>query len=256
MKKKWIIVFIVTVITFAKIYLHTNTLRVSLHHVKLGSNKKKLRVAHVSDLHTSGLNQLEKQLIMAIENEKPDLIVITGDLATPSGTNEGYSKVLKNLIAPQGTYFVRGNWEYWEPINEIESILKNHHIVDLNNKSHLIDEDLWLVGFDDSEEGDPKLSILEAIPKNAVKIGLFHSPNFYDQVKRKINLSLAGHSHGGQIRLPFLKPFWVPEGTGQYDQGWFEQEGSKLFVSRGVGTSVIPVRFNCSPELAIIDISY
>lgn len=256
MKSKWIIFFIIMTISTLGIYLHTNTLTVSHHKLQIGSYKKKLRLAHISDLHTKGLNHLEKQLIEALDNEKPDLIVITGDLSTPSGKFSGYDSVLKKLHAPIGIFYVPGNWEYWEPINKLDQLLKKHHIRDLNNKSHQIDRALWLVGFDDKIEGSPEMNFLELIPKSSLKIGLFHSPIFFKEVAGKINLNLSGHSHGGQIRLPFLKPFWVPEGTGKYDQGWFEQDGSKLFVSRGIGTSIFPIRFNCSPELAIIDIEY
>lgn len=86
-------------------------------------------------------------------------------------------------------------------------------------------------------------------------IGLFHSPASFDSVAGSWPLALAGHTHGGQIRLPFVKPLWLPEGSGSYVAGWYEGKGSKLYVSRGVGTAMLPLRFLCRPELALITIS-
>lgn len=256
MSKKWILFFLLITLVAGALYLHTNTLALTYHEIVLNKGSKKLRLAHVTDLHTKGMGRLEKQLIKALIKEKPDVIVITGDLSTPSGTIEGYESVLKEFHAPGGVYFVQGNWEYWEPISELGELLDRNNIKNLTNLSHQIKLDLWIVGFDDSEEGQPAIKILDAIPKSTVKIGLFHSPAFFEEIAGLTDLNLAGHSHGGQFRIPFFGHFWVPEGTGKFDQGWFKKNRSKLFVSRGIGTSLVPIRFNCSPELAIIDIKY
>lgn len=256
MGNKWIIFFLVITSAAAGIYYHTNTLEVSHHKVVMNNGTRKLRVAHISDLHTNGMGSLERQLVNVLGNKKPDIIVITGDLATPSGTIEGYESVLKELKAPKGVFFVRGNWEFWEPIYELEKIFRRTHITNLTNKSYQIGPDLWITGFDDSEEGDPEINIINKIPKSAFKIGIFHSPAFFEKIAGKTSLNLAGHSHGGQFRFPYVGHLWVPEGTGNFVEGWFEKNQSKLFVSRGIGTSVLPIRVNCSPELAIIDIMY
>lgn len=256
MKKIYFLFLSLILVTGHSIYHHTNTLEVSQHVIKLGDENRILRIAHVSDLHTKGFNNLEQQLVKAINENNIDLIVITGDIATPNGTIEGYNHVLKNLKAPRGVYYIPGNWEYWEPIENIQNILKKNNIIDLTNAIHQIDEKVWLIGFDDSEEGNPDSNFASSVPKEAIKIGLFHSPHFFKEIFTQTNLNLAGHSHGGQIRLPFIGPIWTPEGTGDFDQGWFEKDNSKLFVSRGIGTSVLPIRIFCSPELAIIEVHY
>ncbi len=256
MKKSFILFLTLIFIASYGIYHHTNNLVVTTHNIKLGEGNRILTIAHVSDLHTQGLHKLEKQLIDTIRKTEIDIIVITGDIATPSGTEKGYLEVLKSLKAPKGVYYVPGNWEYWEPIHGFKKILNESGVLDLTNKSLRIEDGLWLVGFDDSEEGNPNLKILSEIPKQDIKIGLFHSPQFFDRISTEINLSFAGHSHGGQIRIPFWGSIFVPDGTGKYDQGWFNEDNSKLYVSRGIGTSVLPIRLNCSPELAIIKLSY
>ncbi len=256
MWKKTVIFFIVLAVFSVGIYFHTNTLEITHHKIKIGNNSKKLKIAHISDLHTNGLGKLESKLVEALKIERPDIIVITGDLATPSGTLKGYREIVQKLKAPKGVYFVQGNWEYWEPIDGLKEMLREDGIIDLTNITMQIDQNLWLIGFDDSEEGQPQLEILKSVPENAAKIGIFHSPEYFKKIAGLINLSLAGHTHGGQVRLPLLGSLWVPRGTGKYDQGWFESDNSHLFVSRGIGTSILPIRFNCSPELAMIEISY
>ena len=254
MNKK-IIFFILLIVIPVGIYYHTNTLMTTHYQLKLSESKRTLKIAHISDLHSHHFGELEKQLIASLKKEKPDLIVITGDLTTPKRDRD-YSYLLRNLHAPLGVYFILGNWEYWAPINHLDELLANAHITNLTNKFQKISEDLWLVGFDDSREGNPDLKVMNTIPSTSFKIGLFHSPQFFDKIAGKINLGLAGHSHGGQLRIPFIGEIWTPEGTGPYVQGWYYQKNSHLFVSRGIGTSVLPVRFNCSPELAMIHIVY
>lgn len=256
MNKKLAFFFIVSLSLFAWIYFHTNTIEMSTYKVQLGNSGRKLKIAHITDLHTKGIGRLETQLLEALSSHRPDLIVITGDLATPSGTVSGYEEVLKHFKAPKGVYFVQGNWEYWEPIAELKNLLNKWKITDLTNKVKEIDSELWLIGFDDAIEGHVDEEIIKKIPSSSLKIALFHSPIFFKKIATKVNLSLAGHSHGGQIRFPFLKSFWLPEGTGSYDQGWFIEDKSQLFVSRGIGTSILPVRVNCSPEIAFIEVSY
>ena len=86
-------------------------------------------------------------------------------------------------------------------------------------------------------------------------IALSHSPAFFSQLCiDPIRLVLSGHAHGGQMRLPFLKALWVPKGTDHYVSGWFHQNKQHLFVSRGLGWSVAPLRLFCPPEAAYIDL--
>lgn len=255
MKKSFILFLVIIFLIGFAVFLHTNNLEITRHKIELGSGGRRLLIAHVSDLHTNGLGLLEKQTVNAIEENNVDAILITGDIATPGGTLEGYQDVLEKLKAPKGVFFVPGNWEYWEPIKDLEKILKDHYIIDLTNKTMKLGENLWLIGFDDIE-GIPSTDQLIDVPKSDIKIGLFHSPQFFNNVSKLTNLNFAGHSHGGQIRLPLLGSVWTPSGTGPYEQGWYKKNESQLFVSRGIGTSILPIRFLCSPELALIEIHY
>lgn len=238
------------------LFIEPNWLEVTYHRVDFKLAKNKVRIAHVTDLHSSEVGTIEKALLNAIKDNKPDVILITGDIATPGGTRNGYLKLLKSFQAPLGVFFVPGNWETWSPVPDLDDLLKEAGIHNLKNKVKKIKKKFWLVGFDDEPTGTPKTTQLANIPEEAVIAGMFHSPSFIKKVKGRINFAFAGHSHGGQVRLPFLGSLWTPEGTGKFESGWFELETTKLFVSRGTGNSILPIRFNCRPELAIIDLSY
>lgn len=144
MFKKMISSFFVllTLIFVYGVYLHNNTLGITYHKISLGSGEKRIRIAHITDLHSKGLRKLEGQLFQKLEQERPDLIVITGDLSRPSGTKEGYKTVLSRLKAPKGIFFVKGNWEYWEPISDLKNLLKDADIADLSNRAHHIENNL------------------------------------------------------------------------------------------------------------------
>jgi predicted MPP superfamily phosphohydrolase len=238
------------------VFVEPQQLDITSHQVTLGIPTKHLRIAHVTDLHTKGLGSVERQLIKTIREQKPDLIVITGDLTTPGGTPKGYEDVLSQMKAPLGVYFVQGNWEYWEPEKELAGIFRRQGITDLTNKNLKLNDVIWLAGLDDELAGSPDISVLQEIPKSKKVISLFHSPALFNSIFDQVDLAFAGHSHGGQIRLPFLGPFWTPEGTEGYDAGWFPKGRGRMYVSRGIGNSILPVRFNCKPEVAFIKVQY
>lgn len=219
------------------------------------SQSQRIKIAHITDLHTNGLGAIEKKVIDSLNEEKPDFIFITGDIATPGGTIEGYKEVLSQFKATKGVYFVLGNWEYWEPIEKLEEILKESNITLLKNEITTINNNLKLIGFDDIE-GTPDINLIKKVNLESLNIALFHSPDFFEQNLGAIQLSLAGHSHGGQIKLPFYGPLWTPSGTGRFVEGWYKRGANELYVSRGVGTSILPLRFNCRPEITYIEISY
>ncbi len=172
----------------------------TFHEVTIGESGKSLLVAHVTDLHTDGLGTIELKLIDSIRTNKPDIIFITGDIATPGGTTKGYEDVLSKFKASLGVYFVQGNWEYWEPIKELGSILKKTNIVDLTNKNIHIKDDLWLVGLDDKLAGSPELEAYEKVPEKSKILSIFHSPVLFESINNKTDLAFAGHSHGGRKR--------------------------------------------------------
>ena len=212
-----------------------------------------IRIAHLTDLHTLGLGRPERRLLELLAEEKPDVIVITGDVTHNDGRIEDARALLERLRAPLGVWMVRGNWELWRPSEEAGEFFRSLGIHYLVNENAQLQDGLWLVGLDDPRAGRPEPERAGAgVPAGAYTITLVHAPVIFDALVNRTNLVLAGHTHGGQVRLPFLPPLWLPGATGNYVQGWYAKAGTRMYVSRGIGMSVLPVRFLCRPELTIL----
>lgn len=222
------------------------------HHQVIAPVEQEIRIVQVSDLHTKGVNKRERALLAKIERIKPHVIVITGDVSSPGTEAEDYFQVLSQLKAPLGVYLVSGNWEYWASHPKFSEMVNEAEIVNLNNKNVRLGEKVWLVGFDDHLEGVvDETKAFANVPDEDFKIGIFHSPAFFDDIFQKLKVSLSGHTHGGQVRIPFFGAFWLPPGSGQYSSGWYYKNLSSMYVSRGLGTSVLPLRLLCRPELSV-----
>jgi uncharacterized protein len=229
-------------------------LEVSHYHIA-ASLSRPIKLAHLTDIHTSGFGRREQKMIALLASESPDLIVITGDSVSTSADYAGLREVLEKLQAPLGVWLVRGNHEDWWPIDDERNFYQSCGSKFLLNENARILEDCWLVGFDDQYGGTPAAdrSFL-GVPEGVYKIALFHSPMFIEKIAGRCDLALAGHTHGGQVRLPFWGALWVPPFSGQYISGWFERQGTRMYVNRGIGTSVLDVRILSRPEIAIITI--
>jgi uncharacterized protein len=221
-----------------------------------------LKIAHLTDIHTLGWGRRERRLLEILDNEKPDAIVITGDSigqwvgAYGRSGDYGKAKALyQRLHAPLGVWFARGNWENAKPIPNEQAFYQSAGVHLLLNSGAPLRPDVWIGGLDDPRSGNPKVAdALAGAPPGAYTILIFHSPGYFGHVEGRVNLVLAGHTHGGQVRLPLVKPFWLPGGSWPYVEGWYEGKGSKMYVSRGLGTSLLPIRFLCRPEVSLITI--
>lgn len=237
------------------IWIEPNWLEIT-HHTLTVPIQRPLTIAHLTDLHIKGYGRREQAMVRALQHHQPDLIVITGDCVVPGGTPEDLQAVLEHLRAPRGVWAVRGNWEHWQPIPNERPFFEMVGVSLLVNEAAQVSEDLWLIGLDDALAGQPDWeTAVKGVPAHGVRIALFHSPAYYDQVADHVTLALAGHSHGGQVRLPFYGPLWLPPGTGPYVAGWYHRGPSRLYVCRGIGTTILPIRFLCRPELALITLS-
>ncbi|MGH9714516.1 MAG: metallophosphoesterase [Candidatus Acidiferrales bacterium] len=232
------------------------------HYEIQGNVAAPLKIAHLTDLHTHGIGRRERRMLEILAAEKPDIIVITGDslgrLGPRGSHRSNYPEcrdVYEKLHAPLGVWFVRGNWENWEIFHGERAFYQDAGVHFLLNASEKARYDVTIIGVDDPYTGTAKLDAAMAnVSPGTYTIALFHSPAYFDRIAGRVNLCLAGHTHGGQVRLPFLKPLWLPKGCGRFLEGWYEERGTKMYVSRGLGTSVLPVRLFSRPEIAFITI--
>lgn len=231
--------------------------RIQVTHYGLqGDVASPLKIADLSDLHTHGMGPNEKRALAVLAEEKPDLIVITGDcLGNKAGDYRPCENFYRHLHAPLGVWVVRGNWEDNHPVHHERAFYAKSGVRLLVNQNAMPRPDFALIGLDDPATGNPRIArAMAGVPANVYKIALFHAPGYFDQIAARVNLCIAGHTHGGQVLIPFVHPFWLPKDCGRFVSGWYEEDGTKMYVNRGLGMSDVPVRFDCRPEITIFTI--
>ena len=217
------------------------------------------KIVQVSDFHLSHFTPLHVKVLTAIDTEKPDMIAITGDFDGKNLTELG-KNFCKNIAEKSRYVFaVLGNWDHrTENLDFLVKSIEDSGISVLINGSAVIERNgkkLFITGTDDSFTGNEDLGkTFKSVPENSFIIMLTHCPDIiYDAVKYKPQLVLSGHTHGGQVKVPFITAIFVPSKFGtRFLSGLFRVEGTYLYVNRGIGTSHIPVRFLSLPELTVI----
>jgi predicted MPP superfamily phosphohydrolase len=217
-----------------------------------------LKIAELTDLHVMHFGRREREVVGILKQERPDVVVIVGDSVGEGLHYDRVHKVLSAIAAtrpPLGVWLVRGNWENWHPLRHEREFYKSTGVHFLLNQGALIRPGVWLAGLDDPSSGYPDLEqAMQGAPPGAYVIALFHAPAYFDATAGPYDLALAGHTHGGQVNLPFIRPFWLPRGSGRFLEGWYREGDSRMYVSRGLGWSHLPIRLNCPPEISIITI--
>ncbi len=217
--------------------------------------ERRVRVAHVTDLHVQRFGERERSLLALLEAERPDLIAITGDSVSVGTEYEALERLLRGMRAPLGVVAVHGNWDHWAPTIDLPSLYAACGIRLLVNASIDAGHGLWIAGVDDYLGGTPDVdAALAGVPAGAWTLALAHCPIQLDALAGRVAMVLSGHTHGGQIRLPGLPALWLPRGTARRVEGWFEQSGTRQYVSRGIGAVGLPLRVFCAPELAMFEI--
>ncbi len=212
-------------------------------------------VALLADLHLPAPEGLAKRMLALVAAAHPDLILLAGDLTSLEGDDGTYLDVLSRLSAPRGVWMVPGNWDYWAPMVDAPSVYEQAGVRMLRNAAAEIAPGVWLVGLDDAVAGTPDPdAAFGDVPPGAWTMAFFHCPVSFPDVAGRCALALAGHTHGGQVRLPGLPPLWLPAGSWPYVSGWYERSGSRMYVSRGLETPGIPVRMFCRPEITLFAI--
>lgn len=224
------------------------------------------RIAILTDLHIGSphhdLGKL-REIVASTNALEPDLVLVLGDLVIQGvlgGTftdPEPIASELARLEASHGTYGVLGNHDWWFDGSRVRAALEGVGIVVLEDAASPIDvggRRLWLVGVSDYWEGEHDVAgALALVPDTADIIAFTHNPDVFPEVPARVALTLAGHTHGGQVRIPFYGPPVVPSRYGKrYAAGHVVEDGRHLFVGTGSGTSILPVRFLVPPEVVVL----
>ena len=223
------------------------------------------RILHLSDIHADGIDELADVLFEALNRLQVDLCVLTGDyrFAVKGGCHRVYpnmARILAGVNSQHGTLGVLGNHDAEEMVPEFERM----GVRMLVNEAHSIyaddlDDALWFIGLDDPHYYgcDDLPGALQQVPDDAFKILLCHTPEvFADAHQHGIHLYLCGHTHGGQIRLPFIGPvFTHTNAPRSFARGAWRFKTVQGYTSSGVGCSGVPARFLCPPEIVLIELA-
>ena len=236
-----------------------------------------LKIAQITDIHAGPLvpPELIRQGVELIQSERPDLIVLTGDFVhgetkflwtTVGGfKSEHFEDCLRELSvlsAPLGVWAVLGNHDHWSGPEVLKSIignlaslgvrtLRNETVNFQRNGQHLS-----LIGVDDYWEGPADLSqAMKGIPQKSYRILLSHNPDINEDVEAQglgINLIISGHTHGGQISLPFIGPPYPTPFNRRYLSGLVRDGQRQTWISRGLGVFLLPVRLGCPSDVSVL----
>ena len=221
-----------------------------------------LRIVHLSDLHLQSYNRYFEKVAHETNRLDPDLILLTGDYVEEARNLSGVLEFLDQLEAPGRTFAVQGNWEYWALIEgeRLQKRFQESGVKLLINQRDDVDWNgmpLSLLGIDFPSSSASLHSLIKSADPSRINIALSHVPAFqHDILEDKVDLVLCGHTHGGQVRLPLVKPFHLPRHSGSFVDGLYHvgRKNMPLYVSRGIGTSILPVRLFCRPEINLIEL--
>lgn len=236
---------------------------VRTRHLRLGTGKPTHRMVHFTDVHHKGDRAYLKAVVRQINALSPDFVCFTGDLVEETKHLAEALEVFAGIKSP--LYGVPGNHDYWSgaPFEDIAQCFAQ------TGGAWLLDEQ--------RETGDGRFSIIGATclkwqptfagatgnsrqtPSHANPITrsifLMHYPAWVKRLPpRQFDLLLAGHSHGGQVWIPFCGPVYVPFGVDEYVRGLFQTEAGPLYVNPGIGWFPWPIRFNCRPEITVFEL--
>ena len=216
---------------------------------------EKLLVAHISDLHVDRQSPALDKLVAAVREAKPDLVIFTGDSINSEAGVEVFRRTMRQLDAPLGRYAVKGNHDvwYWSDVD----VFGGGAAVELDARIPLNVGPLQLCG---ARHGGSAVlhDCLRAADPGRVTLAAYHTPDLIEDPSPRPDLYLAGHTHGGQVRVPFYGAVITLAYHGKkYEMGRYEVQGTTLYVNRGIGFEphAPRVRFLAPPELTLIELS-
>jgi len=227
-----------------------------------------LKIAVMSDFHAGAFVWKEDILkaVRTVNHERPDMVALLGDYVDGAYSHraENVEKgvyifdALKRLRAPLGVYAVLGNHDHWTNSDQVRMALSRVPVMILDDQSLPLDTGLAVAGVDDFWEGPARpFKAIEALSPESVVILLSHNPDVNIQIRgeKSIRLVISGHTHGGQIRIPYInRAPWVPCSRKYRGASGLirEAEHRWTFITKGVGTFFLPIRLACPPDIGIL----
>lgn len=226
-----------------------------------GKERKGFTFIQISDLHLNAIGYAHEYIANKINETGPNLLFITGDSIDKKENLQLLEKFLAKINVAIRKVAILGNWEHWGGIDleQLDSLYRKYNCDLLINRSsqyQFKNKTVSVTGIDDYIGGQADYELaMKSFTKSDLHVVLTHCPQHRDQIKTSaqkedIDFVLSGHTHGGQINLFGFAPF-LPKGSGNYVSGWYTDTSPHLYVSKGVGTSILPVRFGARAEITI-----
>lgn len=214
----------------------------------------------LTDLHAGcgNIEPVHERMVQEVEALQPDLILYTGDYIDRRTSRPAKEftilEVMRATKAPFGKFGVFGNHDHYRGIVGTSRLLEQADVRPLLNENIVLPDGLHLAGIDDIRTGSPHITqALANIPLNSSSLILTHNPTLFDHLPNQDLVVFAGHTHGGQIVPPFIPASWIVRirlGC-RFVSGWYERGKSRMYVSRGIGVTRTPMRYNCPAEIAV-----
>lgn len=275
-KWKWLSLLAATIMLIIWVVWGNTALELNEYQIKseqLPESFQGFRIAQVSDLHNTEIGEENSRLLEIIQRAEPDIIVITGDAIDSYHTDvEVALQFIEKAVKIAPCYYVTGNHEARfsrEVYLNFEKKIDGYGVEVLHDEAVMIerdDEHISLAGLDDptfaSYHNGIRYSnlssyIKELFPEDSFHILLSHRPELFETyVDAEVDLVFSGHAHGGQFRLPFVGGLVAPNQGffPEYDAGLFSEGRTSMVVSRGIGNSIVPFRFNNRPEVVVVEL--
>ncbi|KAF3890060.1 MULTISPECIES: metallophosphoesterase [Nostocales] len=229
-------------------------------------HKNSFKMVQISDLHLKQFNSRAQHIAEQVNKLNPNVVLFTGDSIDKVEQLDGFERFLSLLHKQTAKYAIMGNWEYWAGVDlkRLTEIYATYNCRLLVNESviHNYGKDSILItGLDDLVSQPDLIKSLEGFPPQPNHLLLAHSPAYRDSLsdnelakitQYKPQYMLSGHTHGGQLSLFGFAPI-RPNGSGRYVSGWYRDGAIALYVSRGLGVSVLPLRMGAVPEITYFE---
>ncbi|MEO1159337.1 MAG: metallophosphoesterase [Pseudomonadota bacterium] len=232
------------------------------------ARKASLKLALLADLHMGSqagdVARLEK-IVDEVNNWAPDLVLLLGDFMNTQLFGGGRvppettAQILAALGSRLGTYAILGNHDWYYDGEAVRTALASQDITVLENECCRVADEagsFFIAGLADEQTRQPEVdATLGRVPEGMPALIMAHDPATFANIPNGPYLTLCGHTHGGQIRLPFLGPVFNSSSAPlRWTAGYIVENEKHLFVSRGLGTSIVPVRLNCPPEVCLMTV--
>lgn len=263
-KKKNIFIYLILIISLIAIYaiyIEPNNLIIKEYKIEnknIPDSFDGLKIVHFSDVHYGSSVDLKylKKIVKKINSQKPDIVIFTGDLLDEryKYTEKDIKNIkneLEKLNSTLGKFAVSGDHDIKHEESFKKIIDKTFYLLENEEKLLYYKEStpISLIGLSDASETKVNYETLES-ENNYFRFIIAHEPDEYEKIKNyNFNIQLSGHSHNGQIRIPFIGAIYTPEGAKKYYDEYYKLDNKEIFVSNGIGTSGINIRFNSKPSI-------